>query len=131
MAVDQRQRHREAVIHIHLVHDGHVELIENQRLRQMRREFRMAFYHRHRPRPPALIGGWKLRRTTQREGGNDLEGKRGGVIVVDEDDHVHVLFGDPLFGEIKALEYRLPIGLLGLAEVNGGADRRNMRGGQP
>ncbi len=130
LTVHERERHGETMIHVHLVHDGEIELIQDQRLRQVRCELWMPLNDRHWSRPPALIGGLKLRRTAKRERGNQLERECGRVIVVDEDDHIDLLLGNPLLGEFKTLEYRLPIGFVGLAQVDGSADRRYMRSRQ-
>ena len=50
------------------------------------------------------------------------------MIVVDEEDHVGLVRLLPLLGEVVAGEHRLPVVLLRLAEVEGGADGGDVRG---
>jgi hypothetical protein len=62
--------HREAVIHRHFIGDGHVELIEDQRLREMPGELRMPLHHRHRtraPKPSSAMGNCRRRRSEKWE----------------------------------------------------------------
>src|SRR5215831_7940428 len=70
LAVDQGQRHGEAVVHVELVHQREVELVEDQRLRHMRRQVGVAADDRHRPRAVALVGGLELVGAAERERGH-------------------------------------------------------------
>jgi hypothetical protein len=65
--------HREAVIDLHLVADRQVELVEDHRLRDVRRQFGVPLHHRHRARTPTFIRRRKFLRTSQRKGRNDLD----------------------------------------------------------
>ena len=72
----------------HFIRDGHVEFIENQRFGQMPGEFGVPLHHGHRARTEALIGDGELVGNANQEGGNDLQGKRGRMVVVDHDGDV-------------------------------------------
>ena len=50
LAVDQGQRHGQAVVDVELVHEREVELVQDQRLGQVRRQVGVAADDRHRPR---------------------------------------------------------------------------------
>ncbi len=128
LAAHQAHRHRQAVVDLHPVDDGEIEIILDHGLRDMRRELRMADHLGHRTRAPALVGYRKLGRGADRKGRDDIEAEGVGVIVVDEENHVRLVILQPLLGEVVALEDRLPIRLGGLAEVERGADGRNVRG---
>jgi len=62
LSAHQRQRHGEAVVDVHPVDDGEVEVVLDQRLREVRGEFRMPLDRRHRPRSPALRRRARTRR---------------------------------------------------------------------
>ena len=121
-------RHGKPVIDRHLVDDGEVEFVEDDRLGDVPGEIGMALHHRHRARAPALVGGRELFGAAQSEGRNDLERERRGVVVVDEDDHVRLGLFHPLLGRLVALEERLPIGIAHAVTVDRRADGRHMRG---
>ncbi len=93
----------------------------------MRGERRIALDHRHRPRPPALVGRRKLRRAAERESRDHLDRERRGVIVVDDDGDVGLGLPHPLLRLLEAREHPLPIRLLGLAVVERRADGGHMR----
>ena len=108
-------RHRQAMIDLHLVDDGKIELIENDGLRDMRRERGMTFHDRHGAGSPALIGGGKFRRAAEREGRDHIDGEGGGMVVIDHDGNVRLGLRHPVLGLLEAGEYPLPVGLLGPA----------------
>ncbi len=118
---------REAVIDLHLVDDGEVELVQNDRLGDMRRELGMALHHRYRTRPPAFVRGRKLGGAAEREGRNDLDREGGGMVVVDHDGDVGLGLRHPLLRSLESGKDPLPIRLLGLLVVDCRADRRHMR----
>ena len=126
-AEHQVHRHGQAVIDLHLVADGEIELVEDDRLRDVRGELRMALHHRHRARSPAFVGGREFRRAAEREGRDDLDRERRGVIVVDDDGDVGLGLRHPLLGFLEAREHPLPVRLLGLLVVDRRADRRHVR----
>jgi hypothetical protein len=128
LAAHQRQRHGEAVVHVHLVDDGEVEVLLDDRLGDVRGQVRMADDGGHRARAPALVGRLKLRRGADGKGGNHLQAEGGGVVVVDQEHDVGLVVLHPLLGEFVALEDRLPVGFLGLAQVQGRADGGHVRG---
>jgi hypothetical protein len=90
-------------------------------------ELRMADHLRHRARTPALVGRHVFGRGADREGRNQIEAERVGVIVVDQEDDIRLLLLQPLLGEVIAIEDRLPIRLRGLAKVECCTNRRHMR----
>src|ERR1700722_15097838 len=96
----------------------------------MGREPRIALDYRYRSRPPALVRRRELLGTAEREGRDDLERERRGMIVVDQDHDVGRVVADPLLGEFVALEQRPPVRVLRLAVIERGADCRHMRGRQ-
>ena len=65
------------------------------------------------------------------EGRDHLQAERRGMVVVDEKHDVGHCARDPLLGKLVALEHRRPVGLGGLAQVDRGADRRDVRGEDP
>src|SRR5450759_295679 len=127
LAAHQAQRHGEAVVDVHLVDDGQIEIVLDHRLRDVRRELRMANHLGHRTRTPALVGRREFGRGADREGRNHLEAERVGVVVVDEKDDGRLVILQPLPGEIVTLEDRLPVRLGGLAKVDRRADGRHVR----
>ena len=128
LAEHERQRHRQPVIDVHPVDDRHVELIEDRRLRDVPRELRMALHVGHRARSPAFVGGVEHVGAADGERRDHFERERRSVIVVDQHDDVRHVVGDPALAELVALEHRLPVRLRGLAEVDRGADGRDVRG---
>ena len=124
----QVHRHGEAVVDLHLVDDGEIELVENDRLGDVRGERGVTLHHRHRARAPALVGGREFGRAAEREGRDHLDRERRGVVVVNQDDDVGLRFRHPFLGFLEAREHPLPIGLLGALVVDRRADRRHVRG---
>ncbi len=88
LAEDHAQRHGAAVVDVHLVHDGHVEVVEDQALGDVPGEIRVADHVGHRARAPALVGRLEASRAADRERRDDVHVERAGVVVVDQDDHV-------------------------------------------
>jgi hypothetical protein len=128
LAAHQAHRHREAVVDIHLVDDGEIEIVLDHRLRDVARQLRMADQLGHRARAPALVGDREFGRGADRKGRDDIEAEGVGVIVVDQENDVRLLVLHPLLGEFVTAEDLLPVGLAGLAEVERRAHGRNMRG---
>src|SRR4051812_28834507 len=62
LAEHQGERYGEAVVDLHLVDDGEIEFVEDDRLHDMRGELGMAFHRRHLARPPSLVRDRELRR---------------------------------------------------------------------
>jgi hypothetical protein len=118
-----RQRHRQAVIHRHLVGDGHVELVEDQVFDQVPRELRMSVDLRHRARAEAFVRDRELGGRAHHEGGNELERQRVRVIVVDEDRDVRLELREPFARGDGAVEVGLPVRIAVIALVHRDADR--------
>src|SRR5688572_11154276 len=88
----------------------------------------MSLHLGHRARTPALVRGCEACGAADRKGRNDLEAECARVIVVNEQDHVGGVGSHPPPGEFVALEDRRPVRLVELAEIERGADRRDVRG---
>jgi hypothetical protein len=124
----ERQRNGQAVVDIHLVDDGQVEVVLDHALRDMRGELRMADDLRHGPRSPAFVGRLELGRGADRERGNDLERERARVVVVHEEDDVRAMLPLPFLRELVAAEHLGPVRLGRLAEIERRADGGHVRG---
>ena len=127
LAEQQVHRHGHAVIDLHLVADGEVELIENDRLRYVRGKRRITLHHRNRTRTPTFIGRWELRGAAKRKGRDHLDRECRSVIVVNNDRDVRLGLAHPFLRFLEARKHPLPIGLLGLAVVDRRADSRHVR----
>src|SRR5262249_45074742 len=127
LAEQQVHRNGHAVIDRHLVDDGEVELVEDHRLGDVRGERRMTLYDRHRARAPALVGRRKVRRAAERERGNEIDRESRSVVVIDDNGDIGLGLAHPFLRLLEAREYALPIGLLGLAVVDGCPDGGHMR----
>ena len=115
------------MVELHLVHDRHVELVEHERLRHVRRELRIADDRRNRPRAPAFVGDRKLGRAAEPKRRDDFEVERVDVVVVDDDRNVGRRLGHPLLRGLVALEHGNPVRFRGAAVVHRGADRGRVR----
>jgi len=122
----QRQRHGEAVVDVHPVHDGEVEVVHDHRLGDVGGQLRMALHRRHRARAPAFVGGPEFRRAADGEGRDDLQAEGRGVVVVDQEDDVGRVVLHPLLRKLEAGEHFLPVRLAGPALVDGHADGRHV-----
>ena len=131
LAVDERQRHGQAVVDLHPVHQREVELVEDEPLSQVGRQVGTALDDRHRPGPVPLVGRRELIGTAEREGGHQLRRERRRVVVIDQDDDVGDVLLRPGLRPLVPREQRLPVGLFGLAEVDRGPDGRDVTRSQP
>ena len=127
LAAQEVERHRQAVIDLHLVDDGQVELVENDRLRDVSGERGVALDHRHRPRPPALVGGRELGGAAEREGRDEIDRECRRMVVVDHDRNIRLGFAHPRLRPLEAREHPLPVGFLGPVIVERRADGGNVR----
>ena len=127
-AAHQRQGHCQAVVHVHLVDDGQVKVLLNDRLRDVAGQLGMAFDHRHRARPPAFISGLVLGCGADGEGRNQVGAESRRMVVEHQKNHVRLVVLHPLLGEVVAREHGFPIVFLCLAQVHGRADGGHMRG---
>jgi len=114
------------VIDVHAVDYREVEVLLNHRLGDVTGELGVAAHHRHRPGAPALIRRGELLGTADGESGHDIEAEGAGVIVVEEQDDVGLLLGDPTTREVVAGKHRRPVGVLRLAVIERRADRRHV-----
>src|SRR3954447_25449367 len=128
LTAHQAQRHRQAMVDIHLVDDGEIEVVLDHRLRNMSGKFRMADYFRHRARAPTFVGRHEFRRGADRKRRDYVEAECVGMIIVDQKNDVRLVILQPLLGIFVALEDPLPIWLARLAEVERRADRGDVRG---
>src|SRR5215470_12440373 len=122
----ERQRHGETVVHIQVVDDGEIKLVEYEGLRDMGRQYWMAFDHRHGSRAPTFVSWLEFFGTTQCKRRNQLDRECRCVVVVDEDDDVGLDLRDPLLRKLEAFEYWCPVRRVGLAEIPRRANGRHM-----
>ena len=127
LAEHDRQRHGEPVVDRHLVDEGEVELVDDERLGEVPGQFRMALHDGHGAGAVALVGGRELVGQPEGEGGDDLQRERGGVVVVDDDADVGPYLGHPGAGRLELGEIGRPVGLVGLALVDRRAHRGHVR----
>ena len=119
------------MIDIHLVDDRHVELVEDQALRDMPGQIGMAFDVWHFPRSPAFVGRSVAFAAADCECGNDLHVEGGCVVVIDQHDHVGEVLGDPFARPFVPREDRREILVAHLALIGGDAEQRDMAGRYP
>ena len=128
LAAHQRQGHREAVVHVHLVHDGQVKVLLNDRLRDVRGQLRMTLDLGHWAWSPAFVGRRVLGRSANRKGRDHVQAESCCVVIEHQEDHVRLVILHPLLGEVIACKQRLPVIFLCLAQVHGCANGGHMRG---
>ena len=124
-----RQRRKAAVIEGLVLEEGHVELIGHQRRPDVRGQRRMPFDRRQVASATALVRDVPLRPDAQRERRIVVEEERGDVIVVDRQDHVRFLLGEPVGHRGEVLEDGCPDGVVALVLVERKADGGRVRGG--
>ena len=117
-----------AVVDVELVEDGHVELVEDQRLGQVPGQFGVSGHRGYRARPESLVGGRVGLGAADGEGRDQVQGELGGVVVVDQDHHIGPLASDPVPGPGEPVEQRFPVVGGGLVVVDRGADGRHVAG---
>jgi hypothetical protein len=127
LAAQEIERHGQPVVDLHLVDDGDVELVEDQRLRDMGGEFRVALDDRHRARTPALVGRRKLGCTAERKCRDQVDREGGRVIVIDDDRDIRLGLPHPFLRLHESGKHPLPIRFLRAAIVEGGTDGGNVR----
>ena len=123
-----RQRHGAAVVDTHVVDEGQVEVLADDRVRDVRRQRRMPDHRRHRPGAPALVGRLVLWRHAEREGRHHLEAEGVGVIIEDQHHGIGRVGRHPFACGLIAGEQRRVVGLGGLVEVHGHADGGHVAG---
>ena len=116
------------MVHLELVDDGQVKVLLDDGLGDVRRQLRVALDLGHRARAIALVGGLKFGRSANGKGRDHAQVEVGGVVVIDQVDHVRCVLFHPGLARLIAFEQRRPIVVAGLAMVNGRANRRHMRG---
>ncbi|MNV55261.1 hypothetical protein D3C71_1474910 [compost metagenome] len=126
-AKHQRQGHGQAVVHGHLVDDGEVKVLLDDRLRNVRGQVRMTNDLGHGARAKALIGHFIFGSGADGERGDQVQAEGRGVVVVDQEDHVGLVVLDPLLAKVIAREHGLPVVLVGLAQVHSRANGWHMR----
>src|SRR5262249_5948867 len=106
-----------------------IELVGREAIRDVPRQRGMPFYLRQWPRAAAFIGHPVFRAHAQREMRVVIEEERRDVIVVDEEQHVGLLLGQPAFDGLVAREDGRPHRVLLLFRVEREADGGGVRGG--
>jgi hypothetical protein len=89
-------------------------------------ELWMAVHCRHWTRAKAFVRHRKIRSRAQQECGDQLQRKRIGVIVVDEDGDIGFKLREPFARRDGAVEVWFPVLVACVALVERGADGRNM-----
>src|SRR5579863_5306264 len=103
------ERYGETMIDVDLVDHGEVEIPLDHLGGDMRGKLRIADHLGHRARAIALVGGIEFRPGHDREGRDHRQAEGGGVIVVDGEDHVGLVYFHPLLVEVVSGEDRLPV----------------------
>ena len=116
------------MVHVHFVDDGEVKVLLDDRMRNVRGQFRVSMHHGHGPGAPAFVSGLKLRGGANGKGGDEVQAEGRGMVVVDQENHIGRVVLEPLLGVFVTLEHRLPIRLSGFAQVQRGANGRHVRG---
>ncbi len=124
-----RQRREAAMVERLVLEERHVELVGHQRAADMRGQRRVPLDRRQGARAAALVGHFPSRADAERERRVMVEEERGGVIVVDHQQHVGPLFLDPGRERREVLEDRRPDGIVALVLVEGETNRRSVGGG--
>ena len=125
----QRHGHGEAMVDLHFLAGGQVELVGHQRFDQVPGELRVAGERRHRLQSPALVGVGVLRRGADREGRHLVEEEIQAMIVVDHDGDIGPHPLEPGAHRRVAVEKRLPVRLILHLPRDRIADGRDMRAG--
>ena len=107
------------MVNVHLVDDGEIKVLLNDRLCNVRCQLWMALNYRHRPRTPAFIGRLKLGCGTDGKGWNKVKTEGSCVVVVDQKNDIRLVVLHPLLAVLVALKNGLPIRLMGFAKVKG------------
>jgi hypothetical protein len=112
-----------------MLEEGHVELVRHQRASDVRSEIRMAVDRRKITRAGTFIRDVPLGSHTQRECRVMVEEKRRDMIVVDHEQHVRTLVGEPRAERREVFEDWRPHGVVALVAVVRKADGRRVGGG--
>ena len=128
LTAHQRQRHGQAMVHVHFVDDGQVKVLLDDGLRNVRGQRGVALHHGHGAWAPALVGRRVLCRCANGECGNHVQAEGRGVVVVYQENHIRSVVLHPLLRELVAFEQRLPIGLGCFTHVDGRANGGHVRG---
>ena len=119
------------MVDIHLVYDGHVELVENETLSNVPGQIGMANHVRHGTRTPPFIGRGKALPTPDGECWNELHVECGSVIVIDQDDDIGLLVFLPSLSPFVALEDRAEIVVVRFTLVDCNPKQGNMARSDP
>ena len=126
LAEHQREWDGEPVVDVEPVHEGQVEVVEDDALGDVRGELGVADDVGDRPRSPSLVGDAVPARRADGERRDDVQAEGGGVVVVDEEHHVRRVLAHPVARRLVAGEQWLPVRLAGPPLVDGDADRRHV-----
>ena len=118
----------QAVVERQALEDRQVELVVDQRPRDVARQRRVSLQRRDLAHAQALVGDAVLVAHAERERRVVVEEERGGVVVEAEEEHVGLLLGQPLRHRLVALEQRRPVRVVLLALVERHRDGGDVRG---
>ena len=127
-AKHHRQGHGKPVVDIQFVDDGHVEFVKDQALGNVPCQIRVAFDIRHRSWAPAFIANAKPLATTDGKGGDQAHVEIGGVVVIDQNDHIGLAGRFPLAGPVIAAKDRAKIIVVRFALIHRHAQQGHMAG---
>ena len=117
------QRRQEAMVHRLALEERHVELVSHQRHGDVLRQAQVTLRRWHVARSAAFVGRGVAVVDAQRERRVVVEEERRDVVVVDREQHVHVLLAHPAADGVEAVKDGLPRRVLVLAGVLGKANR--------
>ena len=89
-----------------VLEEGHVELVGHQRMSDVRGERGMALDRGQIARTGAFIGDMPFRSHSERERRVMIEEERGDVIVIDHQENIRALLGEPGGQRREVLEDR-------------------------
>jgi hypothetical protein len=105
---------------------GQIELIGNQSVGDMLGELRMSGDRGEFPRPATLIGNPESIPYAESELRVVIEEERGDVVVVDEEQHIGLLFRQPTLDGRVGLEDRCPHRIALFVSIQRKADGRRV-----
>ena len=108
--------------------ERHVEFVGHQSRADMVRQSSMTLDRRQVARAAAFVGDRVAVADAEREGRVMIEEERGDVVVIDDEQNVGLLVGEPFLHWLEVVEDRLPDRIVFFVAVIGEADGRGMRG---
>ena len=111
----------------HRVAKRHIELIEYERFVEMPGQLGVTIHYGYLTPTATFVRRLKLIGDAEQESGHQVDGKRTGMVVVNNQHDIRLGLRHPLSSSFVAAKQRFPIGLTGLAMVDGRTNGGNMR----